>query len=104
MRRRNPSSTFTSSIRRRRNTHSTQVRAEPTATNDATILMTCRGVSGQARTARMAPVTSTPTKNRQLAELVDVVVESRRRAKGVRVGACELEEHFRDHHTQPHTE
>ena len=41
---------------------------------------------------------------RQLAELIDLVVESRRGAKGLWVGAGELEEHFRDHHAQPHAE
>src|SRR5204862_2527670 len=31
-------------------------------------------------------------------------MESRRGAKGLRVGGCELEEHFGDHHAQPHAE
>ena len=44
------------------NTHSTQIRAEPPATKEAAILMTCRGVSSQARTARIVPVTSTATR------------------------------------------
>jgi len=35
---------------------------------------------------------------RQLAELIDVVVESRRCAKGLRVGGREFEERFGDHH------
>jgi hypothetical protein len=69
MRRRNPSSASWSSIRRRSNTHNVQTKAQPTAISDA-----------------------------PLAELVDVVVESRRRAKGLRIGARELEEHFGDHH------
>ena len=38
-------------------THADQ--AAPTATNDAAILMKCRGVKGQARTVSIVPVKST---------------------------------------------
>ena len=62
MRRLNPSSAFTSSIRRRWNTHSTQIKAVPTAANDVAILMMCKGVNGKARADSMVPVTSTATK------------------------------------------
>ena len=53
------SSTFTSSIGCRWNTHNVQIRLEPTATNDAAILIKCSGANGQPRTARIVPVTST---------------------------------------------